>query len=66
MTPIDRQDARKERIPRKVVAPVVTLLMIVIAALIWRYGSPNEMAVDDPMVAPLPQCGPGPGEKVTI
>ena len=56
----DRRD--RERVLRKVVAPVATLLMIVIAALIWHFGSPR----DDSETAPLQECSPPPGEKITI
>ena len=52
----------EERIMRKIVAPVAALLMIVVAALIWHFGSPRM----DPEADPLPQCSPAPGEKITI
>ena len=56
----DRKE--EERILRKVVAPIAALLMIVVAALIWHFGSPRT----DPSADPLPQCSPAPGEKITI
>lgn len=56
----DRQD--EERVLRTLVAPVATILMIVIAALIWSYGSPRT--VDRP-VGPLPECAPPRGENIT-
>lgn len=56
----DRQDA--ERVLRTVVAPVAAVVMIVIAALIWIYGSPRT----DSTLAPLPECSPPRSQNITI
>ena len=55
----DRKE--EERIMRKVVAPLATLLMIVIAALIWHFGSPREM----PDIGPL-ECSPPASERISV
>ena len=57
----DRQ--QEERVLRTLVAPVATVLMIVVAALIWSYGSPRT---DDRPAGPLPECAPPRGENITI
>ena len=57
----DRQE--EERILRTLVAPVATILMIVVAALIWSYGSPRT---DDGPAGPLPECAPPRSENITI
>jgi hypothetical protein len=53
----DRRD--EERILRAVVAPIAAFMMIVIAALIWTYGSPRAFA-------PLPECSPPRSQNITI
>ena len=55
----DRKE--EERIMRKIVAPLATLLMIVIAALIWHFGSPRE----DAGMRPL-ECSPPASERITV
>ncbi len=47
---------------RTVVAPVAAVVMIVIAALIWIYGSPRT----DSTLAPLPECSPPRSQNITI
>lgn len=55
-------DRKEEQlIMRKVVAPLATLLMIVIAALIWHFGSPRNM----PDVGPL-ECSPPASERIAV
>ena len=56
----DRQD--EERILRAVVAPIAAAMMIVVAALIWTYGSPRT----DSTFAPLPECSPPRSNNITI
>ena len=56
----DRQD--EERILRAVVAPIAAAMMIVVAALIWTYGSPRS----DPAFGPLPECSPPRSQNITI
>ena len=56
----DRSEA--DRVLRSVVAPIAAVVMIVIAALIWTFGSPRA----DDAVAPLPECSPPAGEKISI
>jgi hypothetical protein len=51
-----------DRLLRTVIAPVAIFLMAVIAALIWTFGSPRA----ELMTAPLPQCSPPPGERISI
>ena len=58
----DRQE--EERVLRTLVAPVATILMIVVAALIWSYGSPRTD--NRPAAGPLPECAPPRGENITI
>ena len=55
----ERQD--EERIMRNRVAPIAAIVMVVIAALIWTFGSPypNEDRT------PLPECSP-PRQNITI
>jgi hypothetical protein len=53
--------AEEERIMRRVVAPLATLLMIVIAALIWHFGGPREV----PGVGPL-ECSPPASERISV
>lgn len=50
-----------DRLLRAVIAPVAIVLMIVIAALIWTFGSPRA----ESMTAPLPECSPPPGERIS-
>jgi len=57
----DRQD--EERILRAVVAPVAAVMMIVVAALIWHFGSPR---MSDDLMAPLPECSPPRNQNITI
>jgi hypothetical protein len=57
----DRQE--EDRVLRTLVAPIATILMIVIAALIWSYGSPRT---DSRPAGPLPECAPPRGENITI
>ena len=56
----DRHD--EERIMRTVVAPIAVVVMIVIAALIWNFGSPRA----GDAAAPLPECSPPRGEMISI
>ena len=56
----DRQEA--DRILRTIVAPIAAVLMVVIAALIWTFGSPHADSVN----APLPECAPPKGEMISI
>jgi hypothetical protein len=56
----DRRD--EERIMRTRVAPVAAVVMIVIAALIWNFGSPRT----DASMAPLPECSPPRNQNITI
>jgi hypothetical protein len=56
----DRRD--EERILRAVVAPIAAFMMIVIAALIWTYGSPRA----ESQLAPLPECSPPRSQNITI
>jgi hypothetical protein len=56
----ERRD--EEQIMRTLVAPIAALAMIVIAALIWTYGSPRA----DPTFAPLPECSPPRSQNITI
>jgi hypothetical protein len=53
--------AEEERIMRRVVAPLATLLMIVIAALIWHFGGPREASG----VSPL-ECSPPASERISV
>lgn len=55
----ERRD--EERIMRNRVAPIAAIVMIVIAALIWTFGSPYPS--EDR--APLPECSP-PRQNITI
>ncbi len=57
----ERRD--EEQIMRTVVAPIAAVLMIVVAVLIWHFGSPRM--TDDP-TAPLPECSPPKSENITI
>jgi hypothetical protein len=56
----DRQEA--DRILRNVIAPIAALVMIVVAALIWTFGSPRAEST----TAPLPECAPPRGEMISI
>ena len=56
----DRRD--EERIMRNRVVPIAAIVMIVIALLIWTFGSPYT----DEAHAPLPECSPPRGEMISI
>jgi hypothetical protein len=56
----ERQD--DDRILRTYVAPIAAVVMIVIAALIWTYGSPRS----EPATGPLPECSPPRNQNITI
>lgn len=56
----ERRD--EERIMRTRVAPIAAIVMIVIALLIWTFGSPYT----DEARAPLPECSPPRNQNITI
>ena len=53
----------EERIMRTVVAPIAAVVMIVVAVLIWHFGSPR---MADDATAPLPECSPPRNQNITI
>ena len=53
--------AQSERVLRNVIAPIAVLLMIVVAALIWKFGSPRM----DDSAGPLPECAPPRSQNVS-
>jgi hypothetical protein len=58
---VETKDA--DRAYRRLIGPVATILMIVIAALIWSFGSPRT---DNGPAGPLPECAPPRSENITI
>jgi hypothetical protein len=53
-----------DRALRNFVAPIAAFVMILVAVLIWTYGSPR---IDNkPAAGPLPECSPPRNDNITI
>ena len=51
-----------EHVIRARVAPIAVIAMIIVAALIWTFGSPRIDTSQDA----LPECAPPRGQNITI
>ena len=59
------QSAQEARpVPPRHVAPVVAIVMIAVAALIWAFGT-GRYEREPAGLAPLPECSP-PKQNITI